>query len=313
MSMIPCPYCGAAVEANARFCSECGNTLGAAPPSPAPEPGGWQLAVIDGPDAGRSFPLGARARLGRSSDNNLRLADPQASRLHATVEQLRGDHVLTDQGSRNGTFLNGVRLEGPARLREGDLIKIGNTLLRVVAPAAPVSRAPAPAAYAPRAPAPSRAPAGEGVVGVIPLLQRRKGLIGSESFTLVLTLERLILAKMTSEMLKSVVQQARQEAKAQGKGFLGQVGAQMGAYSAHAQGYLHMPVEAILREHPDNFQIPVAQVRKVQVKHGRYDEQQSNPDQLVIHAGDKLRFNLKGTSAGEAKKVLKQVLGDRVK
>jgi hypothetical protein len=48
--------------------------------------------------------------------------------------------------------------------------------------------------YAPAA-APMRAPLGEGIVGVISMVQRRKGLFGSESFTLVLTLERLIFAK----------------------------------------------------------------------------------------------------------------------
>jgi len=285
-----------------------------------PEESSWHLAVIAGPDAGRRYRLGSRARVGRSGDSDVHLADPQASRLHALIQEMDGDYVLTDQGSRNGTFLRGMRLEGPARLRDGDLIKIGNTLLKVVAPALPVSQPPPsrpqvsgpPPAYDPAPRRPS-APPGEGVVGVIPLLERRKGLLGSESFTLVLTLERLIFAKMTAQMLKEIVAQARQEAKAQGKGFFGQWGAQLGAYSAHAQRYLQMPVEAILRENPDNFQIPVAQVRKVRIRSGYHDQDHSDPDRLEIHAGNKMRFSLKGASAGEAKKVLRQVLGDRVK
>jgi hypothetical protein len=272
--------------------------------------GGWQLVVIDGPQAGRSYRLGSEARLGRSADNDVPLADPQASRQHARIQNLMDDYVIADQGSRNGTFVNGVRLAGPARLRDGDLIKIGHSLLKVQAPPTP-SQPPQPA-YGPAAQPVQNAPA-EGIVGVIPGLERRKGLLGSESFSLVLTLERLIFAKMTAEMLKAAVDRARREAKAQGQGFFGQWGAQLGAYAAHARGYLHMPVEAILREHPDNFQIPLAQVRKVQVKIGHADDQQANPDQLVIQAGDKLRFNLKGTSAGQAKKTLRQVLGDRVK
>jgi hypothetical protein len=44
-----------------------------------------------------------------------------------------------------------------------------------------------------------------------------------------------------------------------------------------------------------------------------YDEQANNLDPLVIQAGDRLRFNLRGASAGEAKKLRKQMLGDRVK
>lgn len=307
-----CPHCGAAVEPGGRFCSECGNAQGAGAAPPGAERGDWHLVVVEGPDAGRRFRLGAQARVGRNSDSDVHLADPQASRLHATIEKLRDGYVISDQGSRNGTFLSGVRLEGPARLRNGDLIKIGTTLLEVVAPAAPAPRPAAAAAY----PSPSAqpiAPRGEGVVGVIPHVERRKGLIGRESFTLVLTPERLILAKMTSEMMKAIVAQARQEAKAEGKGFFGQWGAQLGAYAAHAQRYLGMPVEAILRENPDNFQIPLSQVRQVRIKTGFRDEQQNNPDRLEIHAGDKMKFDLKGTSAGQAKKVLRQVLGDRVK
>jgi hypothetical protein len=117
-------------------------------------------------------------------------------------------------------------------------------------------------------------------------------------------------------MLKAIVAQARKEAKAQGKGFFGQWGAQLGAYSAHAQRYLQMPVEEILGENPDNFQIPAAQVRKVRIKAGTAsfgDQERAEPDRIEIHAASKMRFSLKGTGAGEAKKLLRQVLGDRVK
>ena len=62
---------------------------------------GWQLVAIAGPDAGRTFNLGAQVRVGRSTDSEVRLDDPQASRLHALIQDLRGDHVLTDQGSRS--------------------------------------------------------------------------------------------------------------------------------------------------------------------------------------------------------------------
>jgi hypothetical protein len=148
---------------------------------------------------------------------------------------------------------------------------------------------------------------------VLSFLERRKGLVGSDAFTLVLTPERLVLARLTSDMVKAASEEARQEAKAQGKGFFGQWGAQLGASRVIAQRYYQMPVEAILGEHPDNFQIPLSQIQKVQVKHGQYDEEQNNPDYLIIQAGNKMRFNLKGISAGEAKKALKQVLGDRVR
>jgi hypothetical protein len=319
----------------------------------------WVLVAVDGPDAGKRFPLGAQARLGRSSDNDVHLADPQASRQHATIQRLGGDWVINDLGSSNGTFVGGTRIAGPTRLREGEIVRIGNTTLRLmisaaapeprrVPPSSPIPAvAPAaggtnfcpncghslmtgarfcavcgasldggavgtPAAYQPL-PAPSSAPSSESVVGVLSFLERRKGLMGSEAFNLVLTADRLVFAKLTSDMLKAAVAQARQDAKAQGKGFFGQWGAQLGASGNIAARYFEMPVDAILRENPDNYQLPLQQIQKVQVKHGHYDEQQTNPDYLIIQAGNKMRFNLKGISAGEAKKALKQVLGDRVR
>jgi hypothetical protein len=123
----------------------------------------------------------------------------------------------------------------------------------------------------------------------------------------------LVFARVTAEMLRAAIDQARQEAKAQGKGFFGQWGAQLGSYATIGERYYQMPVEAILREHPDNFALPLQQVRRVDVKRGHMDEQGMDPDYLVIHAAQKLRFNLKGISAPEAKKALRQVLGEIVR
>jgi len=65
--------------------------------------------------------------IGRSSRNDICIGDPFASRLHAELRQ-EGDHVLlVDNGSANGTFLNGQRVTGAVRLEVGDLIRIGET------------------------------------------------------------------------------------------------------------------------------------------------------------------------------------------
>jgi hypothetical protein len=148
-------------------------------------------------------------------------------------------------------------------------------------------------------------------VGVIPAVDRRKGLFRSEPYTLVLTLQHLVFARLTSEMQRAAADEAKREAKAQGKGFFGQWGATMGSGKALAERYYQMPVEAILREHSDNFVVPVDQVRKVTFTAG--DMEYSKEDRMTIHAGEKIKLDLKGTSIGEAKKVLRQVLGKRVK
>jgi len=145
------------------------------------------------------------------------------------------------------------------------------------------------------------------------MVERRKGLFGSEAFNLVLTPQRLVFARLTSDMVRDAGEQAKQSAEADGKGFFGQWRARMGANSFIVERYHSMPIGEILREHPDNFSIPNQQVRKVEVKRGHFDEDMQDPDQLIIHAGDKLKFNLKGMNASNAKKLLKQVLGGVVK
>ncbi len=70
-----------------------------------------------------------RITIGRSARNDLCVEDPFASRLHAEVRS-RGDSFwLTDLGSANGTLLNEVRMTVPVQLRDGDVIRIGETAI----------------------------------------------------------------------------------------------------------------------------------------------------------------------------------------
>jgi pSer/pThr/pTyr-binding forkhead associated (FHA) protein len=56
--------------------------------------------------------------------------DHEVSRLHAQLERIGSDWVLIDDGlSRNGTYVNGERLQGRHRLRDGDVILTGATTI----------------------------------------------------------------------------------------------------------------------------------------------------------------------------------------
>ena len=70
--------------------------------------------------------------IGRSSANDLPVADKMLSRQHARIVK-DGDGGLTieDLGSRNGTFLNGERLVSVQPLRSGDRITVGGVTLKV--------------------------------------------------------------------------------------------------------------------------------------------------------------------------------------
>ena len=61
--------------------------------------------------------------------------DPEVSRLHAELEFKAGEWTLCDDGfSQNGTYVNGLRIHGRRRLMDGDLVRIGQTLDRVLRP-----------------------------------------------------------------------------------------------------------------------------------------------------------------------------------
>jgi hypothetical protein len=74
-------------------------------------------------------PDAARASVGRVPPSDLLLSwDPQVSRLHARLERVEDDWVLSDDGlSSNGTFLNGERLSARCRLKDGDTLRFGTT------------------------------------------------------------------------------------------------------------------------------------------------------------------------------------------
>lgn len=84
------------------------------------------------PALGSLLPLGSDNCLGRSDGNDIVLDDPFASGRHARIFKSRGRFWLTDLGSRNGTFLNGMVISRPTALRNGDILKIGGMTLQFV-------------------------------------------------------------------------------------------------------------------------------------------------------------------------------------
>ena len=76
------------------------------------------------------FPLSKpRITIGRARSSDVFLPDQWLSRHHAAVEQRLGAYYLLDLGSKNGTLLNGERVSGDRRLRDGDVITLGEHLL----------------------------------------------------------------------------------------------------------------------------------------------------------------------------------------
>src|SRR4030043_732610 len=67
--------------------------------------------------------------IGRSEDNDLPLPDPFSSGHHAIIAPADNGFCVRDNGSKNGTFLNGKKVQGEIELKRGDEILIGSTRL----------------------------------------------------------------------------------------------------------------------------------------------------------------------------------------
>lgn len=77
----------------------------------------------------RVFPFYAKMIIGRQSTNDIPLPDRTVSKRHAVIGRVRGQAVVKDLGSRNGTFVNGQKVE-KAILASGDRLKVGSVALR---------------------------------------------------------------------------------------------------------------------------------------------------------------------------------------
>jgi hypothetical protein len=141
---------------------------------------------------------------------------------------------------------------------------------------------------------------------------RQKGL-SIKQFNLIVTQYRLIFARISEQMLKGAMDQARLEAKAEGRGMFGQWGAMFQANAKLCERYYQIPVDMIVREHPDNFIIYPQQIRRVRILHSSSMDDTDNFDRLVIHADTKMTFLLKGTNARDTRQILKQAFGALVK
>ena len=120
------------------------------------------LLYRDGDDREQVFsfePGSAEALVGREQSSDLRLDwDGQVSRLHARFEREGDDWVVVDDGlSRNGTFVNGERLNGRHRLSDGDSLRFGATTMTFRSPQVEAQPPPAVAAEPAAAPAPTPA------------------------------------------------------------------------------------------------------------------------------------------------------------
>ena len=87
---------------------------------------GLKVVVLDGPGAGTEVGLMGKLTVGSASEADLVLDDDTVSRQHMVLSFSEQRVRVRDLGSRNGTFVNGARLEHAVRLEPGDRIEVGD-------------------------------------------------------------------------------------------------------------------------------------------------------------------------------------------
>lgn len=97
--------------------------------SPRPHRGHWLEQAKDGQVQDSRELTHKRLVLGRGDEADWKLVSAQASRQHAEIVLEGDEYRVTDMESRNGLFLNEVRIHS-ALLRDGDVIQIGDVMLR---------------------------------------------------------------------------------------------------------------------------------------------------------------------------------------
>jgi len=91
------------------------------------------LLVLSGPRLGtRTVLSDISVEIGRGSNSGLMLDADSVSRRHAKIEAIGSGHRLTDLGSTNGTYVNGMRIKEHL-LKDGDRIQIGKALVKYIA------------------------------------------------------------------------------------------------------------------------------------------------------------------------------------
>ena len=94
-----------------------------------------RLSVLESPEnepqAGSTIALGPINSIGRNVNNTIYVEDDFASASHAMLTFRGRSWFVEDQGSTNGTYVNGHRIDRPVALSYGDEIMIGRVRMRL--------------------------------------------------------------------------------------------------------------------------------------------------------------------------------------
>lgn len=120
-----CTTCGHENRLENKFCTRCGQNLG------EEKIIGPCLSILTSEKNKVVFPLkSGRSTIGRDIGNSIVINDGLISKYHAAVRSVGEEFWIEDLESTNGVFVNGKKISQPQRLQDGNLIKLGGTILK---------------------------------------------------------------------------------------------------------------------------------------------------------------------------------------
>ena len=123
--MMRCTHCGYPNREDDLFCTHCGAKCSTDGPVLA------DLVALNAESGARDYALSASPlRIGREDSNDIVIPEEQVSKQHARVFYEKGQFWVENLKSTNGICVNGKSVEDRSSLTQGDLIKIGTTILR---------------------------------------------------------------------------------------------------------------------------------------------------------------------------------------
>ena len=91
-----------------------------------------KLIVVNGKNAGRAIPIASsKFFIGRAEDCHLRPRSDLVSRHHCALVVENGRVSIRDFGSKNGTLVNGQRVQPEMELKNGDRLTVGSIEFKV--------------------------------------------------------------------------------------------------------------------------------------------------------------------------------------
>ncbi|WP_321506762.1 zinc ribbon domain-containing protein [uncultured Methanoregula sp.] len=245
--LLACPSCGAPANPDAKFCGICGAPAGQSPAAktaPSEVTAGYTCASCGSPLAGSEKFCGICGKAAVA-------ARPVPS--GAAVTAATAGKVC---GSCSAPVKENTKFCGMC--------------------GAPAGTSAPPAQVMPRV-SPQVPDRWEEVLGVIPNARKMK-MFGAafDTYTIVVTGQRMILARLTQPMLNAAIAEANAKAKAEGKGFLGVVGDQLAVSFGFGKRYETMPPEQVLHETPGN--VAIANPRITAIRLTLLDTKKSGMD-----------------------------------